>query len=194
MANTEAIIYLSDSRTHVETNKYRTFQSLKNPFHNLFAFHDETLSATAATDHRSTSLIIPLVGDIITTQQLAPGQVQILKNPTITNPYERELVNYLVVSFSNDPGETIADFELAANKLQQITANNFFIGKYDGRRHDTYKLSDTASGIFVFVIEGAFEVQNRLLHPRDGLALWNLTELEFEALSNEAMILLIEVY
>ena len=46
---------------------------------------------------------------------------------------------------------------------------------------------------FVFIIEGAFEVQNRLLEARDGLSLWNLSKLEFEALSNDAILMIIEV-
>jgi len=46
--------------------------------------------------------------------------------------------------------------------------------------------------VYVFVIEGAFEVQNRLLHARDGLSLSSATEVEFEALSNDAMLLILE--
>ena len=66
------------------------------------------------------------------------------------------------------------------------------MGKYDGRREGVFKLTKDTHTVFAFVIEGAFEVQNRLLHARDGLGLWNLDEVEFEALSNEAIILLIE--
>jgi len=37
-----------------------------------------------------------------------------------------------------------------------------------------------------------FEAEGRLLHERDGLALWDTVEIEMEALSNDAIILLIE--
>jgi hypothetical protein len=37
------------------------------------------------------------------------------------------------------------------------------------------------------------EVQYRLLQAGDGLALWNLAEIEMEALSKEAIILVMEV-
>ena len=38
-----------------------------------------------------------------------------------------------------------------------------------------------------------FEVQGRLLYPRDGLSLWNeANKMELEALSNDAILLLIE--
>ena len=43
------------------------------------------------------------------------------------------------------------------------------------------------------MIQGAFEVQHRLLKSRDALALWNVVEVEIEALSNEAIIVLIEM-
>jgi redox-sensitive bicupin YhaK (pirin superfamily) len=43
------------------------------------------------------------------------------------------------------------------------------------------------------VIEGAFEVQDRLLHAKDGLAVWDTNEIDFEALSNDAILLLWEV-
>jgi len=45
----------------------------------------------------------------------------------------------------------------------------------------------------IFVLEGAFEAEGRLLHSRDGLALWDTNEIEIEALSNDAIILLIEI-
>jgi quercetin 2,3-dioxygenase len=43
------------------------------------------------------------------------------------------------------------------------------------------------------VLQGAFEVQYKLMETRDGLALWNAKEIEIEALSNEAIIMLIEM-
>ena len=45
----------------------------------------------------------------------------------------------------------------------------------------------------MFAIEGAFEIQGALLHARDGLALWRTDEIEAEDLSNDAIILLIEL-
>jgi len=45
----------------------------------------------------------------------------------------------------------------------------------------------------VLAIEGAFEIQGTLLHARDGLALCGTDEVEVEALSNDAIVLLIEL-
>jgi hypothetical protein len=45
----------------------------------------------------------------------------------------------------------------------------------------------------MFNIQGMFEVQGRLLQTGDGLGLWNEPgDVELEALSNEAIVLLIE--
>ena len=43
------------------------------------------------------------------------------------------------------------------------------------------------------VINGAFEIQNRLLENRDAIILWEITELEFEALSENALIIFFEI-
>ena len=67
------------------------------------------------------------------------------------------------------------------------------IGKFDGRREANYLLKNKGTDLFVFVIEGAFEVQGTLLHARDGLALLDTEGTEMEALSNDAIILLLEL-
>lgn len=56
-----------------------------------------------------------------------------------------------------------------------------------------YTLKNPKNSIFIFVIEGIFEVQNRLLHARDGLSLTDIDTVELEALSNDAVILLLEL-
>ena len=70
-----------------------------------------------------------------------------------------------------------------------------FIGRYAGRAEDRYQPRERKNGVFVFVLSGVFEVQNRLLHQRDGLSLTNVQngEVDFEALSNDAVLLLLEV-
>ncbi|MEZ4900467.1 MAG: hypothetical protein R2822_01180 [Spirosomataceae bacterium] len=87
------------------------------------------------------------------------------------------------------------DFDLRhKNQLLLLFSGNSqgFIGQYNGREEGLYNLTNTQHGIFVFVIEGVFEVQNRLLHARDGLSLQNVASIDFEALSNEAILVLLE--
>ena len=73
-----------------------------------------------------------------------------------------------------------------------ILPNVCFIGKFDGRKEEIYTLKNKNNGIFVFIIDGVFEVQNHLLHARDGLSLKNIEAIEFEALSENAIVLLLE--
>jgi quercetin 2,3-dioxygenase len=41
------------------------------------------------------------------------------------------------------------------------------IGKFKGREEAVYTLADASNRLFLFVIEGAFEMHGRLMHPRD---------------------------
>ena len=127
----------------------------------------------------------------------------------IANPYETELVNFLQIWIKEKPEVAlphtgVANFNLKDNKdkLVAITPGKenasmgpfcCVIGKFAGRTDVLYKLTNVQAGVFVYIIEGAFEVQNRLLHAKDGLALWDLSMLEAEALSNDAILLIIEL-
>jgi redox-sensitive bicupin YhaK (pirin superfamily) len=129
----------------------------------------------------------------------------------ISNPYESELINYLEIWFRISPAqrrasEIVYEFSLDQHKNQLIPflstgdskeKDRFnvqgLIGKFGGREEGTCAIKDPARRLFVFVIEGAFEVQDRLLESRDGLLLWNTEKIEFEALSSDAIILLLEI-
>ncbi|QHV98609.1 pirin family protein [Spirosoma endbachense] len=172
----------------------------------------------------TTALIIPIVGGLEYKSEsgdgfLEAGEVQIFSlaagmDYELINPYETELINFIQVWLDDDsipptssPQQTAFDLT-TKNKLLPILPlssshtqiSRCYIGRYDGRQEDVYHLQQAAdqvqsTGIFVFILSGAFEVQNRLLHERDGLALTNLKEgvLEFEALSNDAILLLMEI-
>lgn len=123
----------------------------------------------------------------------------------ITNPYQTDLVNFLQIWFFNrsptfQPFIHTFSFDLENPKNQLMplfsTQNKGcegFIGQFTGRSEGVFKVKNPKNGVFVFIIEGAFEVQNRLLESRDGLALTNVELLEFEALSNDAVLIFIEV-
>lgn len=166
-------------------------------------------------------ILLPVVGAVEyknslgKTGILEAGQMQIFTADEgmeyeITNPYETELVNFIQIfltntgnSFTPEIQEINIDlenrnqlfplFSRGENGLTTHHDSFGYIGKYSGRNEDLYQLKNPENGIFVFIVEGAFEVQNRLLEARDGLSLWNLDELEFEALSNDAIILVLEV-
>ena len=78
------------------------------------------------------------------------------------------------------------------NQLLNIF-DSAYIGKYDYRSESGYLLKNIESKVCIYVLQGSFEVEDRLLHARDGLTLWNLDELEFEALENDSILFIMEV-
>jgi redox-sensitive bicupin YhaK (pirin superfamily) len=120
----------------------------------------------------------------------------------IFNPYEKENVSYLEFEFQMERQHFKNDFQHykfdlnSHNKPHSLfeIENTFgFIGIYDGRKEGTFTLKNTNNGVFIFVINGAFEIENRLLEAKDGLAIKNTETIEWESLSQNAMLLLIEV-
>ncbi|HEX2532344.1 MAG TPA: hypothetical protein VHK69_01340 [Chitinophagaceae bacterium] len=83
--------------------------------------------------------------------------------------------------------------ERMANGLALPPVIQAWFGRFSGREEWVHRLKQPDHGLFVFVLEGAFEVQYRLLEARDALALWQAPEVELEALSERALVLAVEV-
>lgn len=118
------------------------------------------------------------------------------------NPYEESNVSFLEINFEmgrqyfkNYFQQYTVDFSKRnkLNRLFEIEKAIGFIGIYDGRKEGFYTLKNSRNGIFAFVINGAFEIENRLLEAKDGLSLKKVSTIEWEALSENAILLLIEV-
>lgn len=198
------------------------FSEHKKTFNNIRTLNDDTLKGSSTVKHQAQEdivvMLVPLVGALEYKNSLGTqgsfdvGQSLIfpaLKGTEfeISNPYNNELINYLHLELATNKDQndthTVVEFDLNTheNKLISFFAvdqeknppdASFHLGKFNGRAEGTHSVKHPSQGIFVFIIEGAFEVQNRLLQPRDGLALWNTDQIEFEALSNDAIILLVE--
>lgn len=144
---------------------------------------------------------------------IAAGQAKILTLDKgaaleISNPFKEGLVNYLQIWIKADhikasKGSYLCTYDVNKNhgellKISPVCLGtsslpfSVWIGKFKGREEAIYHLQQKKSGLFIFVIEGAFEVEGRLLHARDGLALWEIDNAEIEALSNHAIIMVIE--
>jgi len=181
----------------------------------------EGCSIALQVEEDSVVVLIPVVGTIAykagpaNTGMVEAGQAQLLPAPAglsveISNPYEDTPVKYLQL-WIKTPGRTAAagshlfsfDLEASPNRLVEMFCPSVLpaaaaafaavIGKFAGREETVYKMTNPANGLFAFVLQGAFEVQYRLLHAGDGLGLWGLPEIELEALSNDAIILFLEV-
>lgn len=194
----------------------------REPFGTLQVFNEDTLAAGKSiamlVEEDTEVILIPLVGTLLFKNNkgseiyIAPGTVQLFSaakqdSYTLTNPFENdELVNFLQVwlyknkapfssklqqfSFDLSCKDQLHNIILPADLNQSAFC---YIGKFGGRKKDIYRLHKKNNGIYAFVIEGAFEVQDRLLHAKDGLAIWDTEEIDLEALSNDAILLLFEV-
>lgn len=235
---TQAQLYLADQRGCSQVDYFQSFHGFnvgqyadesRQPFGTLQLVNDDRLKAghnvCMQVEHHTDVLILPVSGSLKYTSSagsgfLEPGQVQILSltpgmTYDISNPYETEWVNYLILCLTRSADDFVSKCELQTfdltNKNQLLALNpetkpaqnpsfRSFIGRYEGRQQDTYRIPSGQTdvglrGVYVFVLGGAFEVQDRLLHERDSLALTNVkdNQVEFEALTNEALLLMIEV-
>ena len=208
----KARIFLSTERQAMQTETYRSYSSLQHieQFGNLRSFEEITLAEEARTTVQKQEdvicVIIPLVGTIHFENNqddslLNPGQALFCVEETvITNPYSDALVNFLKLKFYSSSASAAAitcfDIDSQKNKLVNISEDQrlpqISIGKFDGRSELLHTLRSKDSGVFIHVITGAFEVQYRLLEAKDSLAIWESDTLDVEALSNEAIILLME--
>ena len=207
-------------RSYNTFNFGQYYNEHKSPFGSLYVLNEDTLaggkSIILAVEDDSDIILMPVVGaidflDSAGTQGIVQaGELQVLHmakgaSVEITNPYETSLVKYLQLWIRKNPGATAIaaprvlsfDLELRRNQLIELVAGpahyQAAIGKFTGRAEAVYKLRRPGHGLFAFVIEGEFEVQYRLLQAGDGLALWEVQEAELEALSNNAIILLLEM-
>jgi len=129
----------------------------------------------------------------------------------IVNPYENDVISLLQIWIkAKEPVNSVSthlfefNFNSIQNKLRKIVSEkrenatgnefNFFLslGQFAGRQEEIYSLKEKESLCFAFVLSGAFEVEGRLLHENDGLALWETESFELEALSNNALVLVLE--
>lgn len=134
----------------------------------------------------------------------------------LRNPFADELITFLhlwvratapLTPLAPAVGQkTVFDGELLANQLCELVSvrtqneppaqpNLPFIlslGRFMGRHEAVYKVAP-GNSLFAFVIAGAFELEGRLLHEKDGVALWDVAEIELEALSNYALVLVMEL-
>ncbi|RIV21637.1 pirin [Fibrisoma montanum] len=193
----------------------------REPFGPLRLLNDETVSPQAGltyqVDQPTDVLLLPVSGAVELNhprnELVWPGQLVRLSLPagasyTVSNPYETEPVNFLHYWVTNPGGSGAPGYQSTAfdpttrNTLLPLfdpnaapASGRLFLGRYDGREEGTYSIDGPDRGVFVFVLQGVFEVANRLLHEKDGLALWCEPgdDIDFEALSNDSLLCLLAV-
>lgn len=198
------------------------FNENKKPFGDLYLLNDDMLagggSLSMLVEKDSYVILLPLAGAINCKSEntskalVAAGQVFVRfvnagEKIEMTNPFKNDAVNFLQVWIGADKKDKLSTgaltFENVNKKLNELIKAfpgnvlsddlpfSISLGKFLGRGETVYAPAKNA-GSFLFVITGAFEAEGRLLHEGDGLAIWDTDEIEVEALSNDAIMLLIE--
>lgn len=197
MTQTEATIYLSERRRpsvsglKTESDGVVVFDNILTP----------SQSYELVVGENSQVLLFPYIGDleVVGYKLLEENQIQFftaIGNFQIQNTYTDEAINFFEIHIQNQnlelPQNTISlDFATNLNQLINIS-DKIQIGQFELREEGVYTPQNPENKVFVYAVEGAFEAQNRLIQPRDGLQLQFLEEVEFEALSDNAIILFIE--
>lgn len=211
-------VFNSGKHNCFATFNFEQYQDLsRNAFGSLKILNEVILAPqqciTRLIKSKTNVIILPLFGGIEykdsigNTEFLRVDQIRVLAaddelTVEIFNPYENENVSYLEIEF--DMGKQYFKnyfqqykFDFSRhNKLYslfEVERALGFIGLYDGRKHGSFTLRNSKNGVFAFVLNGAFEVEDRLLEGKDGLALKETSKIEWEALSENAILLVIEV-
>ena len=152
--------------------------------------------------------IMPLIGQvqIVTsknTQIVDIGEAILLavqpeEKCLIINNYENSNVHYIVSAFeSNEKVNGIARFTLINDQLvtfwEKVSDHGLrrvSIGQWKGRSESF--LVPSSQTTFAWVIQGAFEIENCLVEKSDGLVISGIEKVEFEALSNDSIVIFME--
>ncbi|WP_395632914.1 hypothetical protein [Flavobacterium sp.] len=207
-------------RNSVTANSYWSFSSLinKNPdsncdsnFGSLKKFEEIAIKPNGNFIYRADKpqelILIPIIGAIdffsdhqngfVHSNQLQTINIEKGQSIEFKNPYEDGLISFLLIELDGITNRKIVEFNLSeTNKLSTILYSNEWkisFGIFHSREEGTYKLASNKNGVFAFVVNGAFEFQNRLLEDRDALSIWDIKEIEFESLTQNSLILIIEV-
>ncbi|WP_417938983.1 hypothetical protein [Flavobacterium sp. RS13.1] len=212
-------VFKSEKYNCFATFNFDQYQDLsRRPFGSLQILNEEILAPQHCISRiikaNSSLIILPLFGGIEYKDNLGNGeflrveQIKVIaaddeKTVEIFNPYESENVSFLTIHFQKETqclkkyfhkSEIDLTIRNKLIRLIEIKETSCFIGVYDGRKKGFYTLKNPDNGVFVFVVNGAFEVEDRLLESRDGLSMENAEVIEWEALSENAILLVFEVF
>ncbi len=190
----EARIYLAEKRGHTQTDFFRSFHTFcfgdyfdesRVGFGTMLVCNDDTLEA-------GYSLQCPFETDLSIAILPLNASLHIKADAVEFFLQPQQLYRFDV----NTSLQVLNKNESTAVQFLQFWFTSSHIARfqnYAGREKGDYKLLAPNSNAFVFVVDGVFEVEDRLLQARDGLSLSNIETIAFEALSDNASLLIFEV-
>ncbi|MDO7844858.1 hypothetical protein Q5H92_00700 [Hymenobacter sp. M29] len=155
-------------------------------------------------------LVLPIVGGaLLTTAQtvetaLLPGYLYTVPaaeagSLVLTNPFEKETVNILLIQapVPSAAAAVVQEFQLPLTEKNVLVAPDnpalpVRVGLYDSRVKGHIPALGLGGFSLCYVLNGSFEIEDRLAEHRDALLLWETAEIEFEALSETAILLYLE--
>jgi quercetin 2,3-dioxygenase len=92
------------------------------------------------------------------------------------------------------------------NNLQQIVSPNandagvwihqnawFYLAKFDDNFNLNYNLKNNSNGVYVFVLNGSFSINNQLLNTKDAIGIWETENFTINSQTQNAELLIMEV-
>lgn len=209
-------------RRYSSFNYGNYFNEHRKPFGRLEVWNDEMLAGGNSIDivvkNSGWFVLMPVTGEVLLKR--LNGDIRLIdvgevfvgcavagERLELTNLYKSDWINYIYFQIKDNDAinplrDTVFKFDFARcpNQLIDLVPTigthpfRLHIGIFEGRVDALYQLKNSNSLFYAFVLAGAFELQGRLMHERDGLALWQLKEADLEALSNNAVVVILEAY
>jgi len=66
----------------------------------------------------------------------------------------------------------------------------FHLGDFENGNKATYALKKKGNGVYVFVLEGAVEINDQRLTNRDGYGIWDVAQIDFKSMSKSKLLLM----
>jgi redox-sensitive bicupin YhaK (pirin superfamily) len=92
------------------------------------------------------------------------------------------------------------------NKFQQILSPNsddegvwihqdawFHLGNFENSTETNYQIKKKGNGVYAFIIKGSAEIEGQPLEERDGFGVWDISDLQIKATSENTEILIMDV-
>lgn len=209
-----AKIYLADRYVTEQSDGTRSiaiFNEQAYSFDNLLSVKDETIAPGRSVEYHlpAGAILLPVVGSLLVhpdgeETELTCGELMLLnqaKHIKVFNNYDNVLINYVIVICKQpfNAVSSVSKFSFCLdrnkNEMQEVFSHHpikMAIGKFEMRRNTTWPTGRPDKYSFCWVLQGSFEIEGRLLHARDALAVWNTPTLEIESLGKESILLLLE--
>jgi hypothetical protein len=208
----------TDTLKRYSTFYFEQFFSEQHAIGNLFICNDDSIAAGKMifflSKEDSYQLFFPITGRIDIVQGgkefgVETGEVQVLNLGKgevleISNPYPTKEINYIQLGITTDlfllrASEMLFKFNFEEDKNHFIEIVNHAklpfklnAGSFTNGQELIYKIQSKDHKLFLFVIDGTFEIEGRILKARDGLSLWDLEQIRIVSLSDNAVILVLE--